>query len=51
MLAALLMGLAAIRYAGKGDAVGAVIATVAVMLAIVAAMAAGSVAHRGNDAT
>ena len=49
VLAALLMGVAAIRYAGRGDEVGAVIATVAAMLAILAAVAAGSADHGGND--
>lgn len=50
MLAALLMAVAAIRYAGKGDEVGAAIATVAAVLAILAVVAAGSAAHGGNDA-
>ena len=49
VLAAFLMAVAAIRYAGKGDEVGAVIAAVAVILAIVAAVAAGSAARGGND--
>jgi len=49
VLAALLMAVAAIRYAGKGDEAGAVIAAVAAMLAIVAAVAAGSAARGGND--
>ena len=49
VLAAFLMAVAAIRYAGKGDEVGAVIAAVAAMLAVVAAVTAGSAAHGGND--
>jgi hypothetical protein len=49
VLAALLMAVAAIRYAGKGDEVGAVITAGAAMLAIVAAVAAGSAARGGTD--
>ena len=49
VLAALLMGVAAIRYAGRGDEVGAAIAAIAAMLAILAAVRAGSANHGGND--
>ena len=49
VLAALLMGVAAIRYASRGDEVGAVIATLAAVLAILAAVRAGSANHRGNQ--
>jgi hypothetical protein len=43
------MAVAAIRYAGRGDEVGAVIATIAALLAILAAVRAGSANHGGND--
>lgn len=49
VLAALLMGVAAIRYAGRGDEVGAVIAAIAATLAILAVVRAGSASHGGND--
>jgi hypothetical protein len=49
VLAALLMGVAAIRFAARDDEAGAVIATFAAMLAILAAVEAGSADHGGNE--
>ena len=49
VLAALLMGAAAIRYAGRGDELGALIATIAAVLAILAALRSGAASHGGNE--
>ena len=49
VLAALLMGVAALRYASRGDEVGAVIATIAAMLSIFAAVRAASGKQSGNE--
>ncbi len=53
LLAALLMAVAALRYAANHDLVGAVIAVIGVVLAVLAAAESGSSArrHPGNGSS